>query len=316
MIKAYLNQLTENGKGLRDYLDIIWCGLRYGASPNNYREFEFDKLSGTERATYVTNGLSRKLIHTFNNPAYIDIFENKVIFAKRFSEYFGRAWISTATMDYEAFKRFAEGKTKIIYKPVENAQGQGILVFDNLNNLRQTYENIKELPGEAIIEEWIEQHPLMNAVYDKAINCLRIITFYNNGTVKFLAGGVTWGNGMQIANASASGIVSPVNFENGKLEKPAADFGGQFPKHPITGTELVGFQLPYWNEIKRMLSDAAKEIPEVAYIGWDVAITPEGPILIEGNTTPGYKYYQIPIHMENRKGNRAVYESCLKKNQK
>lgn len=60
-----------------------------------------------------------------------------------------------------------------------------------------------------------------------------------------------------------------------------------------------------------MLTSAAKEIPQVAYVGWDVAITPNGPVLIEGNTTPGYRYYQMPLHMEDKCGNRAVYESCL-----
>lgn len=123
---------------------------------------------------------------------------------------------------------------------------------------------------------------------------------------------MTWGNGKKIANASASGIVSPVNFETGILEKPAADFqGGYYHNHPITNANLVGIELPYWNEIKEMLISAAKEIPQVAYVGWDVAITPSGPILIEGNTTPGYRYYQIPQHMENKCGNRSVYEKCL-----
>lgn len=103
-----------------------------------------------------------------------------------------------------------------------------------------------------------------------------------------------------------------MNFETGVLEKPAADFnGGCYKQHPITNAELVGLQLPYWNEIKDMLTHAAKEIPQVAYVGWDIAITPDGPVLIEGNTTPGYRYYQIPQHMENKCGNRTIYESCL-----
>jgi len=312
MIKTYLKQLKENGTGLSSYLDMIMCTLRYGASPNNYKNFGFKELNSRERSTYVTNGLSRKIIKKFNDPAYIDFFEDKTKFAKRFSEYFGREWISTSNLDYNAFVEFVEGKEKFIYKPIENAQGQGIIVFDDLQYSEKIYDEISNLPGEAILEEWIEQHRDLDKVYSQAINCLRIITFCKNDTVKFLAGGVTWGNGKKIANASASGIVSPVNFETGVLEKPAADFnGGCYKQHPITNAELVGLQLPYWNEIKDMLTHAAKEIPQVAYVGWDIAITPDGPVLIEGNTTPGYRYYQIPQHMENKCGNRTIYESCL-----
>jgi hypothetical protein len=118
---------------------------------------------------------------------------------------------------------------------------------------------------------------------------------------------------MDIANASASGIVSPVSFETGILEKPAADFyGNVYEQHPITGINLIGLQIPYWNEVLTMLEGAAAEIPQVGYVGWDVAITPDGPIIIEGNTTPGYRYYQIPVHMDNRCGNKKKYIDYLR----
>ena len=74
----------------------------------------------------------------------------------------------------------------------------------------------------------------------------------------------------------------------------------------------MNIQLPYWKETLWMLEKAAAQIPQLGYVGWDVAITPDKPILIEGNTTPGYRYYQIPAHMENKCGNRRVYENCLK----
>ena len=313
MIKAYIKQLKKNASNVSEGLDIMWSTIRYGASPNNYRDFGFKNLTGKERATYVTNRLSRKLIKKCNNNEYIDIFEDKVQFAQRFEKYFGRSWLDTEDMDYKKFSEFIQGKDKIIYKPTENAQGQGIIVYDDLNDGRQVFNEIKENGEKAILEEWICQHEELERIYSKAINCLRIITLYNNGKVNFLAGGMTWGNGKKIANACASGIVSPVNFENGKLEKPAADFSGNvYKQHPITGQNLQGIYVPYWKEIVELLTCAAKEIPQVAYIGWDIAITPNGPIIIEGNTTPGYRYYQIPAHMENKLGNRKVYERCLK----
>lgn len=189
MIKTYLKQLKDAGNGLGDYIDIIMCTLKYGASPNNYRDFGFKNLSGLERSTYVTNGLSRKIIKKFNNSMYIDFFEDKTKFAKRFFEYFGREWISTSNLDYSAFVKFAVGKEKFIYKPIENAQGQGIIVFDYLQNLEKVYDEISNLSGEAILEEWIEQHQVLGDIYSKAINCLRVITFYRQDKVEFLAGG-------------------------------------------------------------------------------------------------------------------------------
>lgn len=307
-VSEYLKQLNGGGNAV----DIIWCTLRYGASPNNYREFGFEKLNHSQRNTYVTNRLSRQMIKRFNDQSKIDVFENKVMFAQRFTEFFGRDWIASDGITLEELIRFSDDVGgKYIYKPVGNAQGLGIKVYENAD-AKKVFKEIKDSPP-AILEGWITQHESLDTVYNDAINCLRIITVYKDCQTYFLAGGMTWGNGQKIANASASGIVSPVNFENGVLEKPAADFSGYvYSNHPISGYPLVGFQLPFWKETIEMLKEAAKVVPEVGYIGWDVAITPNGPIIIEGNTTPGYKYYQIPAHMDNGIGNKAVYANCLK----
>jgi len=51
---------------------------------------------------------------------------------------------------------------------------------------------------------------------------------------------------------------------------------------------------------------AAGLVPQLKIIGWDVAIDPEGPVLIEGNTTPGMTiseiaqkgFYNNPVFLE------------------
>lgn len=314
MIKSYINQLKTNSEGLFNCFDIICSGIIYGASPNNYKNFGFKELNHKQRATYVTNRISRKMIKTFNDPDYIDIFEDKIKFAERFSKYFGRTWISTKNLTYSSFLEFVKDKDQIIYKPINNAQGQGIKVFKIEENPENIFNRIIAPKEDAIIEEWIEQHPVLSNIYSEAINCLRIITVYKNRQTFFLTGGITWGNGKKIANASASGIVSPVNFKTGILDKPAADFEGHvYEKHPITNVNLMNLKVPYWDETIEMLKRASSEIPQVGYVGWDIAITPNGPVLIEGNTTPGYKYYQIPAHMINKTGNKEIYTTCLRK---
>ena len=252
------------------------------------------------------------MIKKFNDPAFMYMFEDKATFAEHFSKYFKRDWISSESLSYEQFLNFINNKSRFIMKPVGSSQGQGIAVFDDLTDSKEIYDFVTKEP--CILEEWIDQHPVLSAVYADAINCLRIITVFHNGETAFLTGGVTWGNGKKIANASASGIVSPVDFETGKLLLPAADFDGHsYEKHPITGANLVGLQLPFWKETLEMLKSACSVVPQEGYIGWDIAITPDGPVLIEGNTSPGYRYYQIPVHMINKTGKKPFYDPYLKK---
>jgi len=64
-------------------------------------------------------------------------------------------------------------------------------------------------------------------------------------------------------------------------------FGTKVEKHPISNTVFEDCQLPYWNEVKDLVEKAHKQFYYVQSIGWDVAITPNGPILIEGNDNWG-----------------------------
>jgi glutathione synthase/RimK-type ligase-like ATP-grasp enzyme len=71
--------------------------------------------------------------------------------------------------------------------------------------------------------------------------------------------------------------------------------------HPITGTGIVGFQVPLWDESLRLTQEAAKLVPEVAYVGWDVAVTPDGPVLVEGNEFPGH-HQHLPEYSPTDRG--------------
>ena len=254
------------------------------------------------------------MIQKFNDPQYIDFFEDKTKFAEKFAPFFKRKWLSTKDLTEEKLRSFVQGiDSQFIYKPVGNAQGQGIRVFSSEENVSRLYQEITAHSEVAILEQWIEQHPALAEIYSEAINCLRIITVLKNDKLHYLTGGITWGNGKKIANASASGIVSPVDFATGILAKPAADFHGHsYSRHPISGAMMVNFQVPFWKETLEMLECAARIIPQVGYVGWDIAITPTGPVIIEGNTTPGYKYYQIPEHLlPDKYGNRKIYQELL-----
>jgi hypothetical protein len=52
---------------------------------------------------------------------------------------------------------------------------------------------------------------------------------------------------------------------------------------PGTETPFVGFRLPYWSEVKDLALRAAAAFPWVRSVGWDIAISERGPVLVEGN---------------------------------
>ena len=55
----------------------------------------------------------------------------------------------------------------------------------------------------------------------------------------------------------------------------------------------MGYQLPMVPEAIAMAKEAAQVFPQVGHVGWDMAVTPDGPAIIEGNNFPGTDLCQL-----------------------
>ena len=65
-------------------------------------------------------------------------------------------------------------------------------------------------------------------------------------------------------------------------------------RHPQTGAFIADITVPYWRETLALVKLAHQQaFSRFVFLGWDVAITPDGPILIETNSGPGFFYHQI-----------------------
>ena len=75
--------------------------------------------------------------------------------------------------------------------------------------------------------------------------------------------------------------------------------GKYYERHPVTGTEIMGFQIPLFDQALELCRTASRRVEaHLKYIGWDVAITPDGPVLVEGNNLPGYDMCQNAGHVD------------------
>lgn len=323
-IKTYISSLKEvtnkikgiNGKNkFLIMIDIISCTIKYSSSPKNYLKFKFYQIDNKKRSTYVTHGMSKKLISKYNNDAYREIFEIKTQFAERFKDYFNREWISNKGLDFNNFEKFINNKEQVIFKPIDSSQGQGIekLRTCDFKDYKQMYNYIlKKHRDKGIIEDWIVQHNEISRLYEGAVNNVRVITIRKNGEFNILVARLTIGNGGDISNPSCGDLIAPIDIKSGIIKYPAEDLEGRiYSKHPITGEKIAGFKIPYWKETVQLLERASKVVPEVNYVGWDIAITLRGPILIEGNTSPGYGVFQLPSHLPDQIGMKPVYDKFL-----
>ena len=234
----------------------------------------------------------------------------KYIFSKTYSEFLGRRVIrSNKLLTVSDLEYIFDGTDKVVYKPQDGSGGMGIQIIrkSEYSDLNILAEKLRSMP-EAVIEQWINQHEEMSKAYPYAVNCLRISTMYRDGKCTLLGGIFTLGvEKAEIANALQHSLFGLIDLETGEVFTDLCDYSDNlYTNHPDTGFASKGFVIPYWKEIVEMVQKAAAIVPQVGYVGWDVAISENGPVLIEGNSlSAGYIGYQ---HYLLRDDSRGTYD--------
>lgn len=103
----------------------------------------------------------------------------------------------------------------------------------------------------------------------------------------------------QSLTSNTHGIGAAVNLSTGALSK-AINLEDPFfdiEIHPQGRGKINGFVLPFWEESKNVCINAHHQFRELPIIAWDVAFTPDGPLIIEGNLIWDLEYWQL-THQE------------------
>lgn len=316
MLKTVGRIHKKSGIGrMRLFFDMIRCGTRYGAGYKDYELCEFYLLTAEQRATYVTRGINNRLVQLLNDPAYYDRIDNKVEFNRLYTDFLRRDWLDFRSPDFAAFEAFMQGKEQIVSKPVAEACGRGIelLKREDFADLRAMYDHLCSIDS-GILEELIVQHPDLARIYPHSVNTYRIVTVRTEGEGHLIYAFIRIGNGGRfVDNLNAGGMTAPIDPETGKILHVAYDKDGiYYDRHPMTGTEFVGYQLPYWKESVEMCLAATAVVPQLGYVGWDIAVSAAGPQLIEGNYFPGHDILQLPPHVPDRVGMLPQFQKYVK----
>ena len=287
---------------------------RCGAYYKNYCEYRFWELHPKTQDTYFNNSHINRLIRKYvTTPEKLIYFKNKRLFNENFSEFLGRRWTTSKDIDAEKLKETFSGCDKVMYKPVDLSRGKGIRIFElNGENLEDVAEEMRRLPS-GVVEEFITQHPAL-ADFSKgaSVNTIRIMTILDNSKCYIPYVVIRLGHGKKpLDHMHFGGVIAPVDPDTGVISHdPAGRDGTLYEKHPASGLVAKGFQIPYWDEVKRMVRRASKRFPSVGFLGWDVAITDKGPVIVEANTYPSAASVQMPFISEH-KGVRPMFDRFL-----
>ena len=288
------------------FRDMKDCAVKYGAGYMDYDLFEMYNLTDEQRNTYLTRGRNNALVVKYNDKAYFSELGDKIKFNTKFGAFLHRDWVPVIGENKEQVLEFLSRHQTFMAKPSEGSCGWGIeklntADFDSLDSL---YEKLAEKAPLLELEEVIEQHPAVAAIYPGSINTVRMVTIQGkSGRVYLVTAMFRIGNGKFVDNFNSGGMVAPMDPESGTVIDRALDKQKNlYENHPATGTPIKGFTFPDWDKARALVEQAAQVVPQMGYVGWDVCFTPNGPCLVEGNQFPGHDIYQLPVHTPDKIG--------------
>lgn len=293
----------------------------------------FDKRKSLNyKKTYLSSGLQDKYFFKTFNSYYDVLLNNKQLFSYLCRGYDIPTPRTMAVISLDGIDELSEcidyltnifkeiTSYPVILKPIYGLCGNNIEKLCGFDKYRRivklshgeqniellSVEMIRSEFKEFIIQEYIHQHEMLHSIFQNAVNTIRVQTFIQKKNVYIAGAMLKIGIGETcVDNVGLNQFVSLIDLESGKLLRTIrilshsipdivkGDFIVEQNKHPETGAQITGGTIPFWNEVKKLSIYCSQKFEMFNSIGWDIAITDNGPIIIEGNVAWTAKYQQL-----------------------
>ncbi|WP_020097347.1 sugar-transfer associated ATP-grasp domain-containing protein [Microbacterium sp. 11MF] len=292
--------------------DMLWCSVRYDMAFRDYAVWDIRLLNARERKTWMTHPKSFRITKMYNTPEGRSKLEDKRRFAREYADLLGRETIDLRDVDDAALTAFLARHPRVLAKPNEGHGGGGIDLHEVGADVDvAAFRAEVTAKGQTVLDEFIVQHPEMSALYPDAVNTVRLITFLDGeDRVHLLAAVLRIGNGDVIDNFASGGMFTMLDDEGVALYPGVDKNSNVYREHPATGTPIVGFQVPQYDRVLDLVASLARRTPEAPYVGWDIAITANGPVVIEGNHNSSV-FQPKPSASGVRTGLLPVYQAAV-----
>lgn len=201
---------------------------------------------------------------------------------------------------------------RVFFKVLAGAEGNNIYAVERrakllwlVNNkelkLNKAAKIIKDQTKPMIIERGLKQHPDQEALFPHSINTLRVLTMVDldSQSEPFIAMAVQrigCDRSAPADNWTRGGLSARIDLRTGRLSRatrlPDEDRKDWFDNHPDTGARITGQKVPYWDEVYDLVMHCARSLSFMEYIGWDIVIGPDGPMVLEANINTGVNVMQ------------------------
>ncbi len=142
-----------------------------------------------------------------------------------------------------------------------------------------------------LFQTCLEQHRELQELTESGIATIRILTLDNgNGPEIYKAVIKLTGAGNVADNFWRKGnLLAPIDAKTGEMGAAFSGMGidaEKYDVHPDTGKAIAGTTLPHWDDVLELCLSTARLLNDAVMIGFDIAITSSGPVIVEANYDP------------------------------
>jgi hypothetical protein len=320
MIKKMLERVKRAAPYRNPFMqawDIIWHKLKINTHPADYYLFEFYKKrkNWEEKKRYISRYGSYYWPYGSILLKDMSVLTNKYINKHML---FGMGLptpelLAVVGKDYEVRDReglrirMQSWNFDLILKPISSSGGTDVfgLTWENGRFLGDAgkewtvdllWDHLSSrLEGGFLIERRVFNVGQTAKIYPYSLNTYRIITIRStDGKWHVPMHMLKFGSGDAVVdNIGAGGIMVLLDDRGVTTQALSDNFSRPITHHPDTGLPLIGFQPEGFKEVVGLAVEASKKFALFGTIGWDIAFTADGPMIIEGNTLWGTNYQRF-----------------------
>lgn len=304
---------------IRQLLQLLSLAWGRNVSPIEYYEFQYFKDDIRQRAEYYLPAVRQartsammnedkdagRLNHKFEafknltaagirNPAVLEVFykDGTREFSsdiRELDQYIGRDFFVKPVNSYGG-----DGVARWLHDPVGKQYSDGERVVEETELWNVLTEEAKSKSAKytddtsRMLQELVANHPVLDALSRESLNTVRVVSLmFPHGDFELMYATLKMALDDSIEDTKHC-VASDVDLQSGEVAAAGSADPGEdgYSHHPTTGARIAGVILPHWDDAIELIKRAHELYNNLPILGWDIAITPEGPSIIEANCGP------------------------------
>lgn len=280
--------------------------ILYGTSFSEFAGYGFYAKKHKEKRTYMTRRYMFRFFDRYNPETLRCRIGDKSLSAKYYSDFMKREQYIKCE-GFEAFLEFTSRHTDLFIKRAIGWGGEGARKERVCceEDAERVWDSLSE---NEVVEPVIVNHDLLREIYPNSLNTIKVTVLQTPSAPKIVTAIIRFGNNTVVDNVHSGGIAAGIDVKTGRIETLAMDkHFMRYSSHPVTDKPITGVIIPQWEAICDLAVSASMVTPELRYTSWDIALTNEGPVMIEGN-------WDAEFYMEQtlfNRGHRTVFTDLL-----